>query len=110
MYRQPSVSTNITTQSDTASSHHNEQVTSSEPVSSSSFTNIVPSNYSNTSHPSPSVDQFYRTSYTPEQSSNNSKLPVAPKRLHISNIPFKYREADLRQLFSVSKLHFSNFF
>ena len=97
---------NITTQSDTASSYHNEQVTSSEPVSSSSCTNIVPSNYSNTSHQSLSVDQFYRTSYTPDQSSNNSKLSVAPKRLHISNIPFKYREADLRQLFSVSKLLF----
>lgn len=56
------------------------------------------------SHQSPSVDQLHRPSHTPDQSSTESKIPVAPKRLHISNIPFKYREDDLRQLFSVSEV------
>lgn len=27
-----------------------------------------------------------------------------PKRLHVSNIPFRFREPDIRQLFAVSKM------
>ena len=44
----------------------------------------------------------------PSSSSSSSCPPppssnLPPKRLHISNIPFKYRENDIRQLFCVSK-------
>ncbi len=35
---------------------------------------------------------------------NNS----GPKRLHVSNIPFRFREADLRNLLGVSKLSTKN--
>jgi hypothetical protein len=28
-----------------------------------------------------------------------------PKRLHVSNIPFRFRDADLRQMFGVRKLY-----
>lgn len=35
------------------------------------------------------------------------KVPQGqPKRLHVSNIPFRFREPDLRQLFYVSKEKF----
>lgn len=32
----------------------------------------------------------------------NSNQSCSPKRLHVSNIPFRFRDPDLRQLFGVS--------
>ena len=32
------------------------------------------------------------------------KTPKEPKRLHVSNIPFRFRDPDLRQMFGVSIL------
>ena len=34
--------------------------------------------------------------------STEYKTPLQPKRLHVSNVPFRFREPDLRQLFYVS--------
>lgn len=43
-----------------------------------------------------------------QDSSQNNVQPVVPamqpKRLHVSNIPFRFRDPDLRQLFGVSSL------
>lgn len=33
-------------------------------------------------------------------------IPPTQKRLHVSNIPFRFREPDLRAMFGVSKFHF----
>ncbi len=33
-----------------------------------------------------------------------------PKRLHVSNIPFRFRDPDLRQMFGVCRLQFWTFF
>ena len=40
-----------------------------------------------------------------EQEGGASSDDDGPKRLHISNIPFRFREADLRGLLSVSRNH-----
>lgn len=37
-----------------------------------------------------------------KQTIDQSSSPSSPKRLHVSNIPFKFRDQDLRQLFGVS--------
>lgn len=37
--------------------------------------------------------------------SDGSKINQ-PKRLHVSNIPFRFRDPDLRQLFGVRKIYF----
>uniref|UniRef100_A0A4W5PVI7 RNA binding fox-1 homolog 1 n=1 Tax=Hucho hucho TaxID=62062 RepID=A0A4W5PVI7_9TELE len=36
------------------------------------------------------------------QSSDSSNSKTQPKRLHVSNIPFRFRDPDLRQMFGVS--------
>ncbi|XP_073688681.1 RNA binding protein fox-1 homolog 1-like [Garra rufa] len=36
------------------------------------------------------------------QSSENTENKTQPKRLHVSNIPFRFRDPDLRQMFGVS--------
>lgn len=36
------------------------------------------------------------------QSSENTENKSQPKRLHVSNIPFRFRDPDLRQMFGVS--------
>ncbi|RXM33751.1 RNA binding protein fox-1-like 1 [Acipenser ruthenus] len=36
------------------------------------------------------------------QSSENSENKTQPKRLHVSNIPFRFRDPDLRQMFGVN--------
>lgn len=36
------------------------------------------------------------------QSSENTESKSTPKRLHVSNIPFRFRDPDLRQMFGVS--------
>uniref|UniRef100_A0A8C6YAC0 RNA binding protein fox-1 homolog 1 n=1 Tax=Naja naja TaxID=35670 RepID=A0A8C6YAC0_NAJNA len=38
------------------------------------------------------------------QSSENTENKSQPKRLHVSNIPFRFRDPDLRQMFGVSKV------
>ncbi|KAH0616939.1 hypothetical protein JD844_028435 [Phrynosoma platyrhinos] len=35
------------------------------------------------------------------QSSENTESKSTPKRLHVSNIPFRFRDPDLRQMFGV---------
>ena len=32
---------------------------------------------------------------------NDSSMKQQPKRLHVSNIPFRFRDPDLRQMFGV---------
>lgn len=47
-------------------------------------------------------------SSTPTLSSSSTTITAAttiqPKRLHVSNIPFRFRDPDLRQLFGVSNI------
>lgn len=43
----------------------------------------------------------------PATPSSSSSSTLQPKRLHVSNIPFRFRDPDLRQLFGVSFLHLS---
>ncbi|XP_032773764.1 RNA binding protein fox-1 homolog 2 isoform X20 [Rattus norvegicus] len=38
------------------------------------------------------------------QSSENSESKSTPKRLHVSNIPFRFRDPDLRQMFGFGKI------
>ena len=46
---------------------------------------------------------------TPATSSQGTDLKGQPKRLHVSNIPFRFRDPDLRAMFGVS-LNFFSFF
>ena len=41
--------------------------------------------------------------------STTTTTTIQPKRLHVSNIPFRFRDPDLRQLFGV-RLKFTDFF
>ena len=49
------------------------------------------------------------SSTTTTTSSTTTTSTNQPKRLHVSNIPFRFRDPDLRQLFGVSQCHFVNF-
>lgn len=40
------------------------------------------------------------------QSSETTENKTQPKRLHVSNIPFRFRDPDLRQMFGVSTCFF----
>ena len=40
----------------------------------------------------------------PNDSCGGGANDVGPKRLHVSNIPFRFRDNDLRQMFGVSHL------
>ena len=42
-------------------------------------------------------------------STTTTTTTIQPKRLHVSNIPFRFRDPDLRQLFGV-RLKFTDFF
>jgi len=38
---------------------------------------------------------------------DDSDAKGTPKRLHVSNIPFRFRDPDLRQMFGVCRPHYS---
>lgn len=44
---------------------------------------------------------------TPATATPGTDLKGQPKRLHVSNIPFRFRDPDLRQMFGVSCRFFS---
>ena len=49
------------------------------------------------------------SSTTTTSSTSTTTSTNQPKRLHVSNIPFRFRDPDLRQLFGVSQCHSVNF-
>lgn len=48
--------------------------------------------------------QFNLKNFYPYNVPVNDLESLKPKRLHVSNIPFRYRDSDLQKLFSVSNL------
>ena len=65
-------------------------------------------------NPSSTPSQAAQHTHTSSASANNStefkssssSSSGEPKRLHVSNVPFRFREPDLRQLFFVSSEHY----
>lgn len=47
------------------------------------------------------VDGLAKSTSTSVASAGTTAAPIQPKRLHVSNIPFRFRDPDLRQLFGV---------
>lgn len=47
---------------------------------------------------------------TPATATQGTDLKGQPKRLHVSNIPFRFRDPDLRAMFGVSISLFLSFF
>lgn len=70
-------------------------------IESSSAPSSHPPNPAPTATSSPASQH-----HTPPSSTNSSEFKPSssgqPKRLHVSNVPFRFREPDLRQLFYVS--------
>lgn len=57
--------------------------------------------------PSQQTDDAAQTdSQQQTQSSESTENKTQPKRLHVSNIPFRFRDPDLRQMFGVSPCYF----
>lgn len=57
-------------------------------------------NFNSTTTNLPNGNELKSTDLNSNQSSSPNQ--TSPKRLHVSNIPFRFREPDLRQLFGVS--------
>ena len=69
-----------------------------QPIQSqTSTTTSVPASSASSSSPS--------SSSTPTITA--TQTTIQPKRLHVSNIPFRFRDPDLRQLFGVSFFYFN---
>ena len=94
-------------------STHNQYDSTQEVTTTATAKNVDDSSFSDNSHLSSAQttsqdvqpvssppNDICGSPNTPEQSSSDASK--SSKRLHISNIPFKYRENDLRQLFYVS--------
>ena len=87
------------------SGYRSQDSATSPPIhpQSSAATNSTPSQQQSLYPPSSSSSSTYsQTNSVPPLSSSSTLSEYKPKRLHISNIPFRFREADLRQLFYVS--------
>lgn len=89
--------------------HSSESSTSTAPVSTVSVSSSGGPSHTPTFAPTSSHPSQYPpssatpTTYTTTNSVQADFKPApTPKRLHVSNIPFRFREPDLRQLFYVS--------
>lgn len=58
-----------------------------------------------TSGQSPSASTTTNGQTSPSATPSSSSSSMQPKRLHVSNIPFRFRDPDLRQLFGVRHHH-----
>ncbi|KAK1785656.1 hypothetical protein P4O66_019003 [Electrophorus voltai] len=73
--------------------------THSDPATSDNNTTALTAN--NNSIPTDDVTQTESPQQLSLQSTDSAEKPQ-PKRLHVSNIPFRFRDPDLRQMFGVS--------
>lgn len=62
------------------------------------------------SSPSVSVHQPRQQQQTSEKTSVTTTPRTSTRRLHVSNIPFRFREADLRSLLGVSLMRLTCYF
>ncbi|CAH8863503.1 unnamed protein product [Trichobilharzia szidati] len=60
--------------------------------------NLQNSHESSSTHPGHQQRQQQQKQQTEKGSVNNTSTGSSPRRLHVSNIPFRFREADLRSL------------
>jgi RNA binding protein fox-1 len=87
-----------------SSNHTHQNSLTDETLNPSTTTETVyapDTSYITTNSQSRSNDYSEYPTHSPDHdhASNDKSPAIPPKRLHISNIPFKYRENDLRQLF-----------
>lgn len=86
------------------SSEHGEPTGYSYSNNSTNSSVAVPSQNSHYSPSTATESTATHTSYPPHYPPSTSASEGTPKRLHVTNIPFRFREPDLRQLFYVSEV------